>query len=70
MWISKKKYRAMKETIKQLEKDKKELQTQCDKYQQKGLKHKAVYHPRIELPEKIIIHRYYERALKNSLQKR
>lgn len=67
MWISKKKYREMKETIKQLEKDKKELQTQCDKYQQKGSKYKAVYHPRKELPEKITIHRHYERPLKKSL---
>lgn len=65
MWISKKKYKAMKEAIKQLEEDKKELQTQCDKYQQKGSKYKPVYHPRIELPEKIIIHRHYKRPLKN-----
>ncbi len=54
MWISKKKYLEMKERIKQLEEDKKELQTQCDKYQQKGLKHKLVYHHREGLPEKIM----------------
>lgn len=31
MWISKKKYLEMKERMKQLEEDKKELQTQCGK---------------------------------------
>ena len=58
MWISKKKYLKMKERMKQLEKDKKELQTQCGKNQQKGLKYKPPYHFRKELPEKIMIRRY------------
>ena len=54
MWISKKKYLEMKERMKQLEKDKKELQTQCGKNQQKGLKYKPPYHFRKE----IMIRRY------------
>lgn len=58
MWISKKKYLKMKEMIQDLKKDKKELQTQCDKYQQKGSKYKSVYHFRKELPKKIMIRRY------------
>lgn len=58
MWISRKKYLEMKERIKQLEEDKKELQTQCDKYQQKGSKYKPVFHLRKGLPEKIMIRRY------------
>ena len=58
MWISKKKYLEMKERMKQLEKDKKELQTQCGKNQQKGLKYKPPNHFRKELPEKIMIRRY------------
>lgn len=32
MWISKKKYMEMKETIQDLKKDKKILQTVCEKY--------------------------------------